>query len=113
MLALRERTRMLLGLGLVAAGLLVALAGYLGVRNESDTALQMPFVMSAGISALLLLGLGLVALRSQDDRILLQRMETMERSLADMKESNEYLGHLLEAALLPDEELAGSAPRLV
>ncbi|HMC04717.1 MAG TPA: hypothetical protein VKJ83_04520 [Actinomycetota bacterium] len=105
MLALKDRTRLWLGLGLVAAGLLVALAGYLGVHNESDTALQLPYVMSAGTGALALLGLGLVAMRSHDDRVMLERLEATERTLTTLRDSNEYLTRLLEGALLPDDQL--------
>jgi hypothetical protein len=111
MLVLKSRTRLWLGLGLVAAGMLVAVAGYLGVHNESDTALQLPYVMSAGIAALALLGLGLVAMRSDDDRLVLDRLQATERSLTALQDSNAYLTRLLEGALLSDDQLSTAQRR--
>jgi hypothetical protein len=106
MLALRNHTRLWLGIGLVAAGMVVALTGYLGVHDESETALQLPYVMSAGIGAVALLGLGMVAMRSHDDRMLLERLDATERSLTALRDRNEYLTRLLEGALLSDDQLS-------
>jgi hypothetical protein len=105
MLAFKHHTRLWLGIGLVAAGMVVALTGYLGVHDESETALQLPYVMSAGIGAVALLGLGLVAMRSHDDRMLLERLDATERSLTALRDRNEYLTRLLEGALLSDDQL--------
>ena len=101
-----DRSRFWLGTILVAAGAAVLLAGYVQVRDESDIALQMPYVLTAGFFAFALTGLGLAALRSHDDQAVAGRLVDMERTLDDLRESNEYLTQMLEAALLPDEELS-------
>jgi hypothetical protein len=42
----------------VVAGAAAITIGYLGIRNESNVALQMPYVLSGGITGVFLLGLG-------------------------------------------------------
>jgi hypothetical protein len=103
MFALKDRTRLWLGLALVAIGIVVAMVGYAGVRDESDAALQLPYLLSAGVTSVALIGLGLVALRSHDDRVVFQRMGEMEEMVGELRESNSYLTRMLEAALLPDD----------
>lgn len=101
-----DRSRFWLGTILVVAGAAVLLAGYAQVRDESDVALQMPSILTAGFFAFALTGLGFVALRSHDDRAFVVRMSEMERTLGELRESNEYLTQMLEAALLPDDEFS-------
>lgn len=101
-----DRSRFWLGTILVAAGAAVLLAGYLQVRDESDLALQMPYALTAGFFAFALTGLGLASLRSYDDHTFAGRLIDMERTLDDLRESNEYLTQMLEAALLPDDEFS-------
>jgi hypothetical protein len=106
MRSITDRSRVWLGTILVAAGAAVLLAGYAQVRDESDISLQMPYVLTAGFFAFALTGLGLVSLRSHDDHAFVSRLGEMERTLAELRESNEYLTQMLEAALLPDEEFS-------
>lgn len=47
---------------LIAAGAVAVLVGYLGVRNESAVALQIPFLFSGGLGGLTLVGLGALGL---------------------------------------------------
>lgn len=47
---------------LTALGVIVVLIGYLGVRDESDIALQIPYLMSGGLGGLTLVGLGALCL---------------------------------------------------
>jgi len=101
-----DRSRFWLGTILVLAGAAVLLAGYAQVRDESDVSLQMPSVLTAGFFAFALTALGLVALRSHDDRAFVVRLSEMERTLGELRESNEYLTQMLEAALLPDDEFS-------
>ena len=101
-----DRSRFWLGTSLVAAGAAVLLAGYVQVRDESDIALQMPYVLTAGFFAFALTGLGLASLRSHDDHAFAGRIGDMERTLDTLRESNEYLTEMLEAALLPDDEFS-------
>ena len=101
-----DRTRFWLGAVLVAAGAAVLVAGYAQVRNESDISLQMPYVLTAGFFAFALTSLGLVSLRSHDDHAFLTRLGEIERTLDEVRETNEYLTQMLEAALLPDDEFS-------
>lgn len=53
-----------IGLGLVAAGIVVAILGYLGVSSETEVPFQLPYFASAGVGALMLLGAGAAMLIS-------------------------------------------------
>lgn len=61
---IERRYRMAGGFGLVIAGVVVAIAGYLGVSRESEVAFQLPYFASAGVGALMLLGFGAAMLLS-------------------------------------------------
>jgi hypothetical protein len=47
-----------LAVGLFAAGGACLMRGWIGVRNQALTALQVPYVVSGGIGAIVLIGLG-------------------------------------------------------
>lgn len=61
---LESRYRLAGGFGLIFAGVVVAVAGYLGVSSETQVAFQLPYFASAGIGALMLLGFGAALLLS-------------------------------------------------
>jgi len=48
--------------GLLLAGVVVVLVGYIGVRGESAVELQLPYIASGGIGGLALIGLGVAGL---------------------------------------------------
>jgi len=50
-------------------GVVVVLVGYLGVRNESDVALQIPYLLSGGLGGLALVGLGALGLLQYQLRV--------------------------------------------
>jgi hypothetical protein len=75
---------------LTAAGVLVVLIGYLGVRNEADVELQIPYLLSGGVGGLTLIGLGALAL-------IQQQMRSQERRFAQL---TDQLDEWKEAALL-------------
>src|SRR5207253_5001130 len=52
-----------------ALGVVVVLVGYLGVRNESDVALQVPYLLSGGLGGLALVGLGALGLLQYQLRV--------------------------------------------
>jgi hypothetical protein len=54
----RKRVLYLIAGGLAVAGAVAITVGYLGIRNESDVALQLPYVLSGGIAGVFLLGMG-------------------------------------------------------
>jgi hypothetical protein len=99
----REHTRQLIGGGLVLAAVVVLLVGYISIRDEIYVAVQMPYVLIGGVGALLLAGLGMVVIRSQDDKAVLDRLAEVESTNYQLKERVDYLAQLLEAALLPDD----------
>ena len=99
----REHTRQLIGGGLVVAAVVVLVVGYIAIRDEIYVAIQMPYILIGGVGALLLAGLGMVVIRSQDDKAVLDRLAEVESTNYQLKERVDYLAQLLEAALLPDE----------
>lgn len=113
---MRDHARQLVGVVLCAVALVVLLIGYGNIRDETAVAIQMPYVLTGGVGALILTGLGMVVLRSQDDKTILDRMTQLEATNDELRERVDYLTQLLEAALLPDEATASTAkaePRMV
>jgi hypothetical protein len=72
---------------LTAAGVVVVLAGYLQLRDESDVELQLPYLMSAGIGGLVLVGLGALALIQVQMRIQARRFAEMTEQLDEWKDA--------------------------
>lgn len=107
----REHTRQLIGGGLVVAAVVALLVGYVSIRDEIYVAVQMPYILIGGVGALLLAGLGMVVIRSQDDKAILDRLADVESTSDQLRERVDYLARLLEAALLPDQstEMRGVA----
>jgi hypothetical protein len=107
----REHSRQVIGGVLVVAALVVLLVGYASIRDEIYVAVQMPYILIGGVGALMLTGLALVVIRSQDDKAILDRLAEVESTHSQLKERVDYLAQLLEAALLPDDstDLSGSA----
>jgi hypothetical protein len=99
----REHTRQLIGGALVVAAVVALIAGYVSIRDEIYVAVQMPYILIGGVGALLLAGLGMVVIRSQDDQAILDRLGEVEATNDQLRERIDYLGQLLEAALLPDQ----------
>jgi hypothetical protein len=99
----REHTRQLIGGALVVAAVVALLAGYVSIRDEIYVAVQMPYILIGGVGAVLLAGLGMVVIRSQDDKAILDRLGEVEATNDQLRERIDYLGQLLEAALLPDQ----------
>lgn len=107
---LRDHSRQLVGGVMCIAALVALLIGYANIRDEIQVAAQMPYVLTGGVGALLLAGLGMVVIRSQDDKAILDRLGEMETTNDDLRERVDYLTQLLEAALLPDEASTRSRP---
>ena len=79
-----QRTSTAVGLILVASGVVVAVLGYLGVSAETEVAFQLPYLASAGIGALMLLGAGsamLLSGRLTRDTARLDELEEAVRAL--------------------------------
>jgi multisubunit Na+/H+ antiporter MnhB subunit len=98
-------SRQLIGGALVAAALLILLIGYANIRNETEVALQMPYILTAGVGALVLTALGVVVLRSRDDQAILESQAETESAVRDLTQRVAFMTQLLEAALLPDHTI--------
>ena len=109
----RDHARQLVAGGLVTAALVVLVIGYTNIRDEIHVAAQMPYVLTGGIGALILTGLGMVVLRSQDDKAVLDRLEVLEATNDELRERVDYLTQLLETALLPDDVTTAAQPQMV
>jgi hypothetical protein len=110
----RDHARQLVAGVLVTAALVVLVIGYANIRDEIQVAAQMPYVLTGGIGALILTGLGMVVLRSQDDKAVLDRLGVLEATNDELRERVEYLTQLLETALLPDDVTTAKAqPQMV
>jgi hypothetical protein len=70
-----------------ALGIVVVLVGYLGVRNESDVALQIPFLLSGGLGGLALVGLGALGLIQYQLRVQARNNARLIEELEAWKES--------------------------
>ncbi len=99
---LQDRSRLLVGGALVVVSLVVLIIGYANIRDEIDVPAQMPYVLTAGVGSLILTGVGMVIMRSQEDRAILDRLGELETTNEDLRERLDYLTRLLEAALLPE-----------
>ena len=96
---LRNRTRQLVGVVLVVVAFGALITGYANIRNETQAAVQMPYLLTGGVAALILTGLGTVIVRSQDDQTILQRLAEMEKTNDELRDRIDDLTQLLEAAL--------------
>ena len=99
----RQHGRELMGGALVVAALIAIAIGYANIRDEADVAIQLPYILTGGIGAVVLAALGVGVLRSQDDKAILGRLADVEATNLEVKERVDYLTHLLETGLVPDE----------
>ncbi len=72
---------------LTAAGVVAVLIGYLGVRDESDVALQVPYFVSGGLGGLALIGLGALALIQYQMRVQARRFIELTEALDEWKDA--------------------------
>jgi hypothetical protein len=105
----RANSRQLIGGALVAAALAILVIGYANIRNETEVALQMPYILTAGVGALVLTALAVVALRSKDDQAILDGQAETESAVHELSQRVAYMTQLLEAALLPDVSVTNSS----
>jgi len=69
----------------IVAGAIALLLGYLGVSGTLDTAEQIPYVVSGGMTGLFLLGLGALLWLSADLRDEWRKLDAIERHLAEIE----------------------------
>lgn len=77
-------TRPVVGWVLIAVGALAILLGYLGVSRESLVAKQIPFMVSGGITGMVLVAVGAFFLGTEDLRRQLQRLDRIEQQVDDL-----------------------------
>jgi hypothetical protein len=78
--------RLLAGV-LMLAGVIAVLLGFLGVRDQANIELQIPYLMSGGLGGLALIGLGALALLQHQMRKQEQRMARITDELDEWKEA--------------------------
>lgn len=112
---IERRYRLAVALGLVVAGIVVAVVGYLGVSRETEVAFQLPYFASAGVGALLLFGAGGVLLlgtqlERDDSRIaeLEEAVRLLATELDDLADGLEPSGH--RAGTRPNGKGRGRVP---
>jgi len=71
---------------LTLLGLVAVLVGYLGVRDQSNIELQIPYLVSGGLGGLALVGLGALALIQYQMRLQARRFAELTDSLDEWKE---------------------------
>jgi hypothetical protein len=71
---------------LTLLGLVAVLVGYLGVRDQSNIELQIPYLVSGGLGGLALVGLGALALIQYQMRLQARRFADLTDSLDEWKE---------------------------
>ena len=72
---------------LTAAGVVLVLAGYIQLRDESDVVLQLPYLMGAGVGGLVLVGLGALTLIQVQMRIQARRFTELTALLDEWKDA--------------------------
>ncbi|HUR74169.1 MAG TPA: hypothetical protein VMZ00_07825 [Sporichthya sp.] len=105
----REHGREVVGVLLVIAAAVTLAVGYANIRDEIEVAIQLPYVLSSGIGAVVLTVVGVALLRSGDDRAILRRLSELESTNHELSEKVGYLTQLLEVAILPDDADAAAA----
>lgn len=110
----QSQLRALYGFLLIAAGIVVAVVGYLGVSNETVVAFQLPYFASAGVGALMLLGGGsalLITAQMERDSARLDRLEEATRRMAaELGRLIDEVGARPDPEVGPDREPAKSPP---
>jgi hypothetical protein len=109
---MRERGRLVAGVTLLVAAVVVLGIGYASIADEVFVSIQLPYVLGGGVGALLCAGVGLVLVRSQDDidsRRRLVDLEAAHEVMADRFQALgmqvEYVTQLLEAVIRDDAVL--------
>jgi len=77
-------TRPVIGWVLIALGGIAILLGYLGVSGEALVAKQLPYLLSGGITGMVLVAVGAFLLGTEDLRKQLTRLDTIEEQIGDL-----------------------------
>lgn len=77
-------TRPIAGWVLIALGGLAILVGWYGISGESLVAKQLPYLVSGGITGMVLVGVGAFFLGTEDLRKQLQRLDRIERQVDEL-----------------------------
>jgi hypothetical protein len=81
-----RRWRAVVAWVLMAAGFIAILVAWYQVRDLPEVFLQMPYLISGGVGGAVLIGLGAALLITQDFRDDKQRLESLERKIAEMED---------------------------
>lgn len=89
---LRHRWRLVAGWSLVLLGAVAALLGWVGVSGKDLEALQLPYLASGGVGALVFTGVGVTLLLSNDLRADRERLSRIEGELLELQDLVRALG---------------------
>lgn len=96
---------------LTLMGVVAVLIGYLGVRDQDDLVLQLPYVVSGGLGGLALIGLGALALIQHQSQVHTATLAALSGELEEWKERalialKGELRHFLDSAEIEVEVTA-------
>lgn len=93
--------RQALGWLLILAGAVAGLIGWIGVSGRDVEALQLPFLASGGVAALLLTAVGAALLISSDVRSERERAGRLEAQVLELQDLVRDLSERLETSAKP------------
>lgn len=74
-------------IALVAAGAVVVVVGWVGVSGEAYPAKQLPFIMSAGVGGIFILGVGALFWLSSDLKDEWTKLDRIEEALVNLADT--------------------------
>lgn len=92
---------------LIAGGFVAGLIGWIGVSGRDIEALQLPYLASGGIAALVLTGIGAALLISADVRADKERAGRLEAEVLELQDLVRELSDRLEGRATPRRHRAG------
>jgi hypothetical protein len=99
--------RQIVAWALIVAGAVAGLIGWIGVSGRDLEALQLPYLASGGVAALVLTGIGAALLISSDVRADRERQGRLEAQVLELQDLVRELSDRLEPPSRPRRRRAG------
>lgn len=109
---IRSQWDRLLAVAALLAGVIVLIVGWFGVSGTPYPAAQLPYVISAGLGGLFLLGVSAVLWLSADLHDEWRKLDRIEQALREAESTHAPLGaeHVAEHEPRPEEAAHGTRP---